>query len=237
MTDFNPRDRHCERGAAQLRKSEHRRMGALARGAARETAARENGRMNASSNPMGAGALRTTGLPHPVDARVPDRSPFDSGAHRSVPFVRAVQHRLRHPGGQSALRRNPRHRRTGTNAGRPAGRIRSLGRRRRIACSCDFNPRSGGRQRQSPVRGAARIVLRPRRRNREWRAGRLRAAKRHRGHDRHECVDLRRSVRRLRGHSENDNRPCWLQSPAETFGASGTPCTLPSRSCSSWHSS
>jgi ribose transport system permease protein len=26
--------------------------------------------------------------------------------------------------------------------------------------------------------------------------------------------------------------PCWRRSPAETFGASGTPCTLPSRSCS-----
>ena len=86
------------------------------------------------------------------------------------------------------------------------GGFRSLGRRRRVARGRDFDPLSGGRQRQSPARGAAGGVLRARRRHREWRAGRLRAAERDRRHDRHERLDLWRRIRRLRRHSKNDNR-------------------------------
>ena len=41
-------------------------MGAVARGAADDTAWRENGRMNASSNPMGAGALARQGFHIPL---------------------------------------------------------------------------------------------------------------------------------------------------------------------------
>ena len=57
-----------------------------------------------------------------------------------------------------------------------------------------------------PICRPARLVLRPGRGDRERGVGRLRAAKRDCGHDRHERANLRWSVRCLRRHSENDHR-------------------------------
>ena len=157
-------------------------------GVAREAAGRENGRMKASSDPMGAGAIRATGLPHPVDARVPDGSHFDGGAHRSVPFVRAVQRRLWRPGGKPAVRG---HLASLSDWDRCWSSSREGSTSRSPAASrspSSYRPTYPAGDNANLLLPAVLIAvgLRDRGRPRERRAGRLRSAQCDRRDDRHE---------------------------------------------------
>ena len=173
--------------------------------------------MKATIDQMGTQPLRRQGFKVSLSREFLTVVVFDGRAHCPVPFVRAFEHRLRHPCGKSALRRHPGHRRPRPDAGRPAGRF-DLSVAGGVSLAVVISTHIPAGDGAKAACGAFRGLLRDCRRDRERRDGRPPAPERDRRHDRHERLALRGRFRRLRRHSTNDELPCLAGSPAATPG-------------------